>query len=72
MADFIGHGILSCYSREFEFSKPTKLGVLIADLNLPEDLRENLIAVRDKVLVDDAELISGSDTVHLFIAPHGG
>jgi len=72
MADFIGHGMLSCYSREIEFSEPTNLGVLIADFGLPQDIMENLIAVRDKVLVEDSELISGSDTVHLFIAPHGG
>ena len=72
MAAFIGHGLLARHSGEFECDAPTRLGTLIDALSLSEDLRENLLAVRDKRFIEESELISRSDTVHLFIATHGG
>ena len=72
MAVFIGHGMLASYGGEIKCDAPTRLSILIDALNLPEDLRENLLVVRNKNMIDDAELISCNDTLHLFIATHGG
>lgn len=72
MVRFIGHGMLERYSREVAVEGLKPLHELLEELSIPQDLKNILIPVRGARVVQDGDLISNDDVIHLFIALSGG
>jgi len=72
LVSFIGKGVLEQYSQTVEIKEPVAVACLPDLMKLPEDYRENAIAVRDgKVLLLD-ELIRDDDEIIVFLSVMGG
>ncbi|MGB9839470.1 hypothetical protein [Thermovenabulum sp.] len=72
MAKFFGHGILEGFSGEIQIEKEEKLEKIIEKMNLPENLKEHVIFLRNHLLLEKDDLIKDEDEVHFYILPFGG
>jgi hypothetical protein len=72
MAKFIGKGLLEPYSNEIVLTEPVTTYSLKFLLRLPEDLSENIIAVRGSRKLNDGDLVYDDDDIILFLATLGG
>ncbi|MCG0276482.1 MAG: hypothetical protein L5655_10055 [Thermosediminibacteraceae bacterium] len=72
MAKFIGHGILERYSKNIDIEKEEKLNHIIKILNIPDDLKEHIIFIKNNKKLNFDNLIKNDDEVHFYITPLGG
>ena len=72
MTKFVGNGIYKPYSREVDLDQPILVGDLGKFLNIPKDLSDNLIVVRQSQVLGSEELIYNSDEILFFFAAMGG
>ena len=72
MASIVGKGVLTQYSQTVNIHEPVPVASLPDLLKLPENLRENVIAVRDGRVLSLDELMSDEDEITLFITVMGG
>ncbi|MCF6096311.1 hypothetical protein L1766_04725 [Thermovorax subterraneus] len=72
MAKFIGHGILEIYSKELDIADGEKLSNVMSFLNIPENLQEHIVFVKNGRTLKDDDLIKDGDEVHFYIVPFGG
>jgi hypothetical protein len=72
MTEFIGRGILEQYGQVKEIKKPILVGDVSKFLNLPKDLADNLIVVRQNRKLADGEIILNEDKIFIFFAAMGG
>ena len=72
MVIIIGHGPFAGYGGEIICDAQTELGALIDALALPDDLRENLLVVKNSEFITDKGIVSDGDTIHLFLTVLGG
>ena len=72
MTKFIGNGVYKPYSREVDLEQPVLVSDLGKFLNIPKDLSDNLIAVRQSQVLGSEELIYSTDVILFFFAAMGG
>ena len=72
MASIVGKGLLKPYSQTAAFPAPVPAACLPELLKLPEDLRENMIAVRDRKVLSLDELVYDDDEIIVFLSVMGG
>ena len=72
MASIIGKGVLKQYSQTVKIHEPVSVTCLPDLIKLPEDYRENVIAVRDGKVLSLDELLSDDDEIVLFLTVMGG
>lgn len=71
-AKIIGKGILQPFSKDISFTTQIRVQDLPGLLEMPEDLANNLIVVRNHHNLLSNELIENDDEIYLFIAAMGG
>lgn len=72
MTNFVGNGVYKPYSRLVDLEQPLLVKDLGAFLNMPKDLSDNLIAVRQSQVLGSEELIQNDDEILFFFAAMGG
>ncbi len=72
MAKIIGKGPLRSFSQELPLAAPIKVQDLPELLNLPAELAEIAIVVRNNQKLDFDELIHNDDEIYVFMAVMGG
>ena len=68
----IGKGILKQYSQTLDINESVSSANLPELMKLPENLRENVILVRDGRVLSPDELVSDDDEIILFVSVMGG
>jgi len=68
----IGKGILKQYSQTLDINESVSSANLPELIKLPENLRENVILVRDGRVLSPDELVSDDDEIILFVSVMGG
>jgi len=72
MTKFVGNGVYTPYSREVDLDQPILVKDLGKFLNIPKDLSDNLIVVRQSQVLGSEELIHNNDEILFFFAAMGG
>ena len=72
MTKFVGNGVYKPYSREVDLDQPILVKDLGKFLNIPKDLSDNLIVVRQSQVLGSEELIHNNDEILFFFAAMGG
>ena len=72
MTKFVGNGVYKPYSREVDLDQPILVRDLGKFLNIPKDLSDNLIVVRQSQVLGSEELIYNNDEILFFFAAMGG
>ena len=72
MTKFVGNGVYKPYSREVDLDQPILVKDLGKFLNIPKDLSDNLIVVRQSQVLGSEELINNNDEILFFFAAMGG
>ena len=72
MTKFVGNGVYKPYSREVDLDQPIMVKDLGKFLNIPKDLSDNLIVVRQSQVLGSEELIHNNDEILFFFAAMGG
>ena len=72
MAVIIGKGVLHPYSQTVVLPVPVPVENLPELMKVPEEYRENIIAVRDGRVLSLDELLSDEDEIQIFISVMGG
>ena len=72
MASIIGKGVLKQYSQTLEINGSVSVASIPELMKLPENLHENVIAVRDGKVLSLDEFVSDDDEIILFISVMGG
>ena len=72
MTKFVGNGVYKPYSREVDLDQPILVRDLGKFLNIPKDLSDNLIVVRQSQVLGSEELIHNNDEILFFFAAMGG
>jgi hypothetical protein len=71
-AKIIGKGIMQPFSKDITFSTQIRVQDLPRLLEMPQDLANNLIVVRNHQNILSDETIENGDEIYLFIAAMGG
>ena len=72
MTKFVGESIFKPYSRDVKLKQPVLVKDLGTFLNIPKDLSNNLIVVRQNQILGGEELIHDDEEIILFFAAMGG
>jgi hypothetical protein len=72
MTKFIGNGVYKPYSREVDLDQPILVRDLGKFLNIPKDLSDNLIVVRQSQILGSEEQIHNNEEILFFFAAMGG
>lgn len=67
-----GHGALRQYSRDMHLSEPVSLADVLGRLELPGELRDSVIALKDHRILFASDPLAAGDVVDLFIQLCGG
>lgn len=68
----IGAGVMQPYSREINLEEPMRVRDLVNLLQIPANLAEELLVVREHRLLTDEEQIKNGDEIFLYLAVMGG
>jgi hypothetical protein len=72
MVNIKGKGVMRSFSREITLSTQVHACNLAEFLQMPEELAEELIVVRNHRRLDPDDLILDNDEIYLFLAVMGG
>lgn len=72
MTKFVGNGVYKPYSCEVDLDQPILVKDLGKFLNIPKDLSDNLIVVRQSQVLGNEELIHNNEEILFFFAAMGG
>lgn len=72
MVSIVGKGVLEPYSQALVISEPVRAACLSELMKLPENYRDNVIAVRDNRALSLDELIYDDDEISVFVSVMGG
>ena len=72
MASIIGKGLLKPYSQTVVLSEPVPVAELPELMKVPEEYRENIIAVRDGKVLSLDNLLNDGDEILVFVSVMGG